>query len=37
MAAQDRYVRVAVPAVPQFGAEVSLWRLPPGQGTGQEK
>jgi hypothetical protein len=31
MAAQDRYVRVAAHAVPQFGAEVSLWRLPPGR------
>ncbi len=27
LAVQDRYVRVAVHAVPQFGAEVSLWRL----------
>jgi hypothetical protein len=27
MAAQDRYVRVAVHAVPNFGAEASLWRL----------
>jgi hypothetical protein len=27
MAAQDRYTRVTVHAVPQFGAEVSLWRL----------
>ena len=28
VAAQDRYARVAVHVVPQFGAEVSLWRLP---------
>lgn len=27
LAAQDRYVRVAVHTVPQFGAEVSVWRL----------
>jgi len=27
VAAQDRYVRVAVHAVPNFGAEASLWRL----------
>ncbi len=27
MAAQDRYVRVAVHAVPSFGAQVSVWRL----------
>jgi hypothetical protein len=26
MAAQDRYVRVAVHAVPSFGAQVSVWR-----------
>jgi len=27
MAAQDRYVRVAIHAVPDFGAQASLWRL----------
>ena len=35
MAAQDRYVRVAVHAVPQFGAEVSVWRRPDGAAIGQ--
>jgi hypothetical protein len=27
MATQDRYVRVAVHAVPSFGAQASVWRL----------